>query len=80
MKNAQPLLGSAAHYRIELHGYVDAEWLRSFDSSVEIVAGEPAHAQGITVLTIHTDQSGIVGLLRRLHGLGITIRQFQIIQ
>jgi len=31
------------------------------------------------VLHVHTDQSGIVGLVRRLHGLGITIQQFQII-
>jgi len=28
---------------------------------------------------VHTDQSGIVGLLRRLHGLGITILQWQIV-
>jgi hypothetical protein len=30
----------------------------------------------ITVLNVHTDQSGIVGLVRRLHGLGMTIQQF----
>ncbi len=80
MKNVQPLFGSATHYRIELHGHVDVRWLQSFDSSLEIVADEAGQMPDITVLTIHTDQSGIVGLVRRLHGLGLTIRQFQMIQ
>ncbi len=80
MKHAQPLLGSATYYRIELHGHVDVEWLQGFDSSVEIVAGEDGQMPDITVLTICTDQSGIVGLVRRLHGLGITIQQVRIIQ
>jgi hypothetical protein len=35
--------------------------------------------EDITVLTMHTDQSGIVGLVRRLHGLGMTILQLQIV-
>ncbi len=80
MKNAQPLFGSATHYRIELRGHVDVEWLQSFDSSVEMVVDEAGQLPDITVLTIHTDQSGIVGLVRRLHGLGVTIQQFQIIE
>ncbi|MGE5224140.1 MAG: hypothetical protein ACM3PY_17000 [Omnitrophica WOR_2 bacterium] len=28
---------------------------------------------------IHTDQAGVVGLVHRLHGLGMTILQVQII-
>ncbi|HEX2989919.1 MAG TPA: hypothetical protein VHO49_04530 [Anaerolineales bacterium] len=32
-----------------------------------------------TVLSVHTDQSGIVGLVRRLHGLGMTIQQLEIV-
>jgi hypothetical protein len=28
---------------------------------------------------VHTDQSGLVGLVRRLHELGMTILQLQII-
>ncbi len=80
MKNARPLLNSAAQYRIELHGHVDVEWLQSFGSSVEILVGDAGELPDGTVLTVHTDQSGIVGLLRRLHGVGMTIRQLQIVE
>ncbi len=80
MKNAKPLFDPATHYRIEVQGRVDVEWLQSFDSSVEIVVDEARQPEDITVLDVHTDQSGIVGLVHRLHGLGLTIQQFQIIQ
>ncbi len=80
MINARPLFDSATHYRIELHGHVDVEWLQSFDSSAEIILDEARQQEGITVLDVHTDQSGIVGLVRRLHGLGVTIQQLQVIQ
>ncbi len=80
MKKAQPLFDSATNYRIEVQGRVDVEWLQSFDSSVEIIVDGARHVEGITVLNVHTDQSGIVGLVRRLHGLGVTIQQFQVIQ
>jgi len=79
MKNAQSLFDSATHYQIEVWGRVDMEWLQSFDSSVEIIIDEAKQMEEITVLNIHTDQSGIVGLVRRLHGLGITILQLQIV-
>lgn len=79
MKNTQPLFDTATHYRIEVHGRVDVEWLQSFDSSAEIIADEAKQMEDITVLNVHTDQSGIVGLVRRLHGLGMTILQFQIV-
>lgn len=39
---------------------------------------ESRPVEAITVLKIHTDQAGIVGLVCRLHGLGI-ILQVQII-
>jgi hypothetical protein len=79
MKNAQPIFDPATHYRIEIEGRVDAEWLQDFDSSVEISAVETRQMEDITVLNVNTDQSGIVGLVRRLHGLGMTILQVQII-
>ncbi len=80
MKNAQPLFDSATHYRIEVRGRVDVAWLSSFDGSAEVIVDETQQMEDISVLMMHTDQSGIVGLVRRLHGLGITILQFQIIQ
>jgi hypothetical protein len=33
----------------------------------------------VTVLNAHIDQSGAVGLVRRLHGLGMTILQVQVV-
>ncbi|HEX2989918.1 MAG TPA: hypothetical protein VHO49_04525 [Anaerolineales bacterium] len=40
MNDAQPLFDSTTHYRIEVRGRVDVEWLQSFDSSVEILLDE----------------------------------------
>jgi len=73
MKNAQPLFDPATHYRIEVLGRVDVEWLQNFDGSAEISAGEARQMEDVTVLDVHTDQSGIVGLVGRLHGLGMAI-------
>jgi hypothetical protein len=58
---------------------VDLEWLQSFDSSAEIIVDESGQMGEFTVLHVYTDQSGIIGLLRRLHGLGMTIQQLQVI-
>ena len=80
MKNPQPIFDTATHYRIELQGRVDVDWLQSFDGSAEIIVAETRQMEDITVLNVNTDQSGIVGLVRRLHGLGITILQLQVIQ
>jgi hypothetical protein len=79
MNNAQPLFDSATHYRIEVRGRVDVDWLKSFDGSAEIIVDEAQQMADITVLRVHADQSGIVGLVRRLHGLGMTILQLQIV-
>jgi len=78
MKNAQPLFDPATPYRIEVRGRVDVDWLQSFDGSAEISVNETRQMEDITVLNVNTDQSGIVGLVRRLHGLGITILKLQI--
>ena len=79
MKNTQPIFDPATHYHIEVRGRVDVEWLQSFDSSVEIVVNETSQMEGVSVLSVHTDQAGIVGLVRRLHGLGMSILQLQIV-
>jgi hypothetical protein len=79
MKNAQPLFDPATQYRIEVQGQVDVEWLQSFDGSTEINLYETGQREDITVFNVRTDQSGIVGLVRRLHGLGMTIHQVQIV-
>ena len=79
MKNAQPLFDSETHYRIMVLGRVDAEWLQSFDGSAELSMDENRQMKDITVINVHADQSGIVGLVRKLHGLGITILQLRIV-
>ena len=79
MKNTQPMFDPATHYQIEVQGRVDVDWLQSFDSSAEVSVDETKQLKDITVLNMHTDQSGIVGLVRRLHGLGLTILQLQIV-
>ena len=79
MNNAQPIFDPTTHYRIEVQGRVDVEWLQSFDSSAELIVDATRQMEDSTTLDVHTDQSGIVGLVRRLHGLGITILQLQII-
>jgi hypothetical protein len=79
MKNAQPLFDPETHYRIEVQGRVDVEWLQSFDRSAEINVDETRQIENITVLEMHTDQSGIVGLVRMMHGLGMTILQLQVV-
>lgn len=79
MNNTQPLFDPATHYRIELRGRVDVAWLQSFDGLAEVIVDEAGQMEKVTVLHVKTDQSGIIGLVRRLHGLGITIQQFQII-
>jgi hypothetical protein len=32
--------------------------------------------EGCSILTVHTDQSGLVGLIRHLHGLGFELLSF----
>jgi hypothetical protein len=79
MRNVKPLFDPTTHYRIELRGRVDVDWLRSFDGLTEINTNEIIQIEDITMLNVYTDQPGIVGLVRRPHGLGITILQLQVV-
>lgn len=79
MKNTQPILDKSTRYRVELRGQVDLDWLKSFAENVEVISIETAQQDDITVLIVKDDQSGIVGLLRRLHGMGITILNVKIV-
>ena len=54
-------------YHIQLRGQVDGGEINAtspFQMTVERVD------QAATLITVRTDQSGLVGLLRHLHGLG----------
>jgi len=79
MKNTQPIFDPTTCYTIEVRGRVDLDWLHNFEGNAEISAADPGRDEESTLLKVCTDQSGIVGLLRRLHGLGITILNVQIV-
>lgn len=57
-------------YRIELRGEVDEGEVNALGPLR--VKVEPCDT-GLTLLTVHTDQSGLIGLLRYLHGLGFVV-------
>jgi len=80
MNNMQPIFDPTTHYQIELKGRINEQWLQSFSSSLEIIADDSRHEEDITILIVYTDQSGVIGLLRSLHGLGMTILQLQIMR
>jgi len=79
MNNTNPMFDPATHYQIEVRGPVDVEWLQRFDSSAEITIDTTGQMGDLNVLNVYADQAGMVGLVRRLHGLGITILQLQIV-
>ncbi len=57
-------------YRIRLRGPVEANELNAL---VPIQVRIVRKSQAATLISAHTDQSGLVGLLRCLHGLGYVI-------
>jgi len=79
MKTAQPLFDPATHFRIEVRDRVDVDWRQSFDGLAKICVDETRQMEDITVLNVDTDHSGIVRLVRRIYGLGITILQLKIV-
>ena len=75
----QPInLHSELVYEITIKGEINLSWLTGFgevDVQTENLAGG---GQQCTRSRIVTDQAGLVGLIRRLHGLGVvfvSIRQ-----
>jgi len=75
----QPInLHAAQVYEITVTGTINVSWLRGYgDGNVQTEqrAGEGQH---VTRCRIVTDQAGLIGLIRRLHGLGVvfvSIRQ-----
>jgi hypothetical protein len=79
MDHAQPIFDLATGYLIEVGGRIDVEWLQSFVDSTEIVNDERAKLKDRTSINVHTDQSGVVGLIRRFHGLGLTILKVELV-
>ncbi len=61
-------------YRIEVRGQVDEKDLNAISPlRLTTLQVEPT----ATFFTIHTDQSGLIGLLRHLHGRGLIFLSVQ---
>jgi len=66
-------LNSLNRYEIKVCGQLDESWLSLFgdaETKSEILENE---VRVTTVSNILMDQAGLVGLIRRLHGLGIVL-------
>jgi hypothetical protein len=60
-------------YRIEIAGQITESDILAFSPPGAKI--EPA-GETCSVLTVLTDQSGLVGLIRHLHGLGLVLLAF----
>lgn len=70
-------LNSQNIYEIKICGQLDDSWLGLFgkaESHTEILDD---NIQVTTISNIVMDQAGLVGLIRRLHGLGIVLLSVQ---
>lgn len=66
-------LNSQNKYEIQIHGQADDSWLGWFgqaDVRSETLADD---TQVTTFSNVVMDQAGLVGLIRRLHGMGIVL-------
>lgn len=66
-------LDSENVYEIMVRGEIDISWLTDFgevDGQPEVIKGEGYQS---TLFTFGTDQAGLVGVIRRLHGLGVVL-------
>ena len=70
----QPVnLHSENVYEIMVRGEIDVAWISGFGEGnvqTEMIAGG---GHQTTLSRIVTDQAGLVGLIRRLHGLGVVL-------
>lgn len=79
---SQPMsLNSQNKYEIKIQGQISDSWLIWFGETKAPVEIMIDNNQVTTFSNVIMDQAGLVGLIRRLHGLGIvliSIRQVQI--
>ncbi len=66
-------LNTQNKYEIKIYGQLDDSWLGWFGEAkahTEILAN---HSQVTTFSDVVMDQAGLVGLIRRLHSIGIVL-------
>jgi hypothetical protein len=70
-------LNSQNRYQIKIYGQPDVTWLGWFGDAkahVELLAD---NSSVTTFSNVIMDQAGLVGLIRRLHGIGIVLISIQ---
>ena len=66
-------LNSQNRYEIQVHGQVDDSWLDMFGEA-KVHSEILADNSGVTIFSdLVMDQAGLVGLIRKLHGLWIVL-------
>lgn len=66
-------LNSQNKYAIQVYGQLDGSWLSCFENAKVRVETLADNTQATTFSDVVMDQAALVGLIRRLHGLGIVL-------
>jgi hypothetical protein len=66
-------LNSQNRYEIKIYGQLDDSWLGWFGEAKAHVETLADNSQVTTFSNVIMDQAGLVGLIRRLHGLGVVL-------
>lgn len=72
-------LNSPCCYEIKVHGQLDAPLLDWFGEAKACVETLTDNSQVTTVSNVVMDQSGLVGLIRRLHGHGVVLISIRLV-
>ena len=72
-------LNSQNTYEIRIHGQPDDSWREWFGDAQVRVESLDDDAQATTFSNVVLDQAGLVGLIRRLHGLGIVLLSVRLV-
>ena len=71
-------LNSQNRYEIKVHGQLDDSWLGWFGDA-KVCVETLANKDQVTAFSdVVMDQAALVGLIRRLHGIGIVLMSIQI--
>ena len=72
-------LNSQNTYEIRIHGQLDESWLNWFGEAKAQVETLADDNEITTISNVVMDQAGLVGLIRRLHGLGIVLLSVRLV-
>ena len=72
-------LNSQNTYEIRIHGQPDDSWREWFGDAQVKVESLADDTQATTFSNVVMDQAGLVGLIRRLHGLGIVLLSVRLV-